>query len=242
MTVLPANSLAVGFVGYTDVVIDSPFYASTDTSGVARFHIETAREQIPKYKKSVDLLVVNLHWGIEYFHLPTPQQIATARELIDLGADIIIGHHPHTLQGIEKYNGGIVAYSLGNFVFADIRWDWMTQQNERRTTYYTLSRNLRESVILRVNVGRNRELDYHLAGTYVAKSGQILPSRRRPVRRMQELSTCLGREDYPSYFENALRRFNRTTLIKRSLARLKRFYKLRPKHLREFGDLIRKST
>jgi len=64
-----------------------------------------------------DLIVVQLHWGQEYEDAPARWQIDTAHALIDAGADAVIGHHPHVLQGIERYKGGVIAYSLGNFVF-----------------------------------------------------------------------------------------------------------------------------
>lgn len=64
-----------------------------------------------------DLLIVVLHWGLEYKDKPTTRQIRAARSLIDAGADAVICHHPHVLQAIERYKDGLIAYSLGNFLF-----------------------------------------------------------------------------------------------------------------------------
>jgi hypothetical protein len=64
-----------------------------------------------------DLLVVQVHWGQEYQDAPARWQIDAAHAFVDAGADAVIGHHPHVLQGIERYKGGVIAYSLGNFVF-----------------------------------------------------------------------------------------------------------------------------
>ena len=60
---------------------------------------------------------VFLHWGNEYIQRPSPEQVRLAHTLIDNGADIISGHHPHCLQGIENYKSRLIVYSLGNFVF-----------------------------------------------------------------------------------------------------------------------------
>ncbi len=60
--------------------------------------------------------VVSIHWGDEYIGRPSPGQIELGRRIIDSGANLVIGHHPHVIQGIEEYNKGIIAYSLGNFV------------------------------------------------------------------------------------------------------------------------------
>lgn len=79
--------------------------------------IESISEGIKKYKKKNNLVIVNLHWGDEYIVRPTDKQIEAAHRLIDEGADIIVGHHSHIIQGIELYKGKVIAYSLGNFSF-----------------------------------------------------------------------------------------------------------------------------
>ncbi len=72
-------------------------------------------------RASADLVVVSLHWSDEYRSAPTPWQRRAARELIEAGADIILGHHPHVLQPIESYTASdgrqcLIAFSLGNFI------------------------------------------------------------------------------------------------------------------------------
>lgn len=64
-----------------------------------------------------DVLAVIIHWGDEYADAPAHVQKSAARALVDAGADLVIGHHPHVLQGIERHGRGLIAYSLGNFVF-----------------------------------------------------------------------------------------------------------------------------
>ena len=67
--------------------------------------------------EEIDLVVLTVHWGKENTFKPTEQQKTLGRAAIDAGADIVYGTHPHTLQPIEEYNGGIIYYSLGNFAF-----------------------------------------------------------------------------------------------------------------------------
>lgn len=64
-----------------------------------------------------DFVVVNLHWGNEKADTPDVWQVQLAHQIVDAGADAVIGHHPHVLQGIEKYKSGVIVYSMGNFVF-----------------------------------------------------------------------------------------------------------------------------
>jgi len=68
-------------------------------------------------KENPDLIIANFHWGIEREAFPEEKQIKLAHTAIDNGADLVIGHHPHVLQGIERYKGKYILYSLGNFCF-----------------------------------------------------------------------------------------------------------------------------
>ena len=72
---------------------------------------------IEEAKGKFDLIIVLLHWGLEYKERSTTVQIRAVRALIDAGADAVIAHHPHVLQAIEQYKNGLIAYSIGNFLF-----------------------------------------------------------------------------------------------------------------------------
>ena len=79
---------------------------------------EKAKSDIDKVRDKVDLLLVSMHWGVEYRSEPTEEQKREARYLADLGADIIIGTHPHVIEPIEYIDDTLVIYSLGNFISA----------------------------------------------------------------------------------------------------------------------------
>lgn len=66
---------------------------------------------------NIDYKLLSFHWGNEYINIPSYDQINLAHSIIDYGADVIIGHHPHIIQPIERYKNGIIIYSLGNFIF-----------------------------------------------------------------------------------------------------------------------------
>lgn len=68
-------------------------------------------------EEGVDLILTCCHWGIERDSYPTENQQYLGRKCIDMGADLVIGHHPHVLQGVEEYNGKFIIYSLANFCF-----------------------------------------------------------------------------------------------------------------------------
>ena len=85
--------------------------------------IEKTKEQIDK----VDVLIVSLHWGEEYKPKPAKWQVDLAHQLIDSGVKVILGHHSHVIGEYERYNDGLIFYSLGNFVF-DQMWSQETRE------------------------------------------------------------------------------------------------------------------
>lgn len=84
-------------------------------NGSAEKNLSTAVDAIKQ--GGAEVIVVQVHWGIEGENYPHESQVELAHRAIDLGADLVIGHHPHVLQGIESYKGRMIVYSLGNFCF-----------------------------------------------------------------------------------------------------------------------------
>ncbi len=107
----------VGMLGYS-LTMPHEFWAGEDRAGTAPLLEKIMLEYIAKAKKQVRVLIVNVHWGEEAKTRLRPYQPVLGRKMIDAGADVVIGHHPHILQGIERYKRGIVFYSMGNFAFA----------------------------------------------------------------------------------------------------------------------------
>ena len=89
------------------------------------YELDDHLERIPQVKKDIaklkeqqaDIIVAVFHWSNELVTVPDENQVTLAHLAIDEGADVVVGHHPHVVQGIEKYKGKIIAYSLGNFCF-----------------------------------------------------------------------------------------------------------------------------
>ena len=84
---------------------------------------ETVKEDIERVRDKVDVLIVAMHWGVEYTHTPTKYQKDAAEFLASLGVDIVIGTHPHVVQPVEWIDDTIVFYSLGNFISAQEQSD-----------------------------------------------------------------------------------------------------------------------
>jgi gamma-polyglutamate biosynthesis protein CapA len=119
------NGTSFGFLGYDFIT-----YPNLDKSEIL--------SQIKTLKPQVDWLIVSIHWGNEYLPVPEKWRQNFAHQLIDTGADIIHGHHPHVWQPPEIYEGKPIFYSLGNFIF-DQSWSYETSHTN--IVRLTLSKN-----------------------------------------------------------------------------------------------------
>lgn len=132
--VLERNGITVAFLAYTEFADADLFWswqhprtflAGPQVPGCAPMDLDMITEDVALARTRADIVVVSFHWGQEYVNHPQSymgqdlQEVA--RRTIDAGAHLVLGHHPHAIQGIEFYRGAIIAYSLGNFVMDQTR-------------------------------------------------------------------------------------------------------------------------
>lgn len=111
--VLERNGIRVGFVAYND--IDNQY---NPKGTVCVYSRESVVESVGRMKAfGLDYICVVLHWGDEFINRASKRQMEDAHLFIDAGANFVIGSHPHVVQPIENYHGGLICYSLGNFIF-----------------------------------------------------------------------------------------------------------------------------
>ncbi|MDD5626739.1 MAG: CapA family protein [Patescibacteria group bacterium] len=122
--IVERNNLKIAFLAYTYA---GNTEAKENNAGAAIMNAEDLKSDLARAKKEADLVIVSMHAGTEYKRAPNERQIAFARQAIDAGADLVIGHHPHWFQTVEKYKGKYIIYSLGNFVF-DQMWSEETRE------------------------------------------------------------------------------------------------------------------
>lgn len=91
--------------------------AGPQRAGVAWLDPERVLADVGAARQTADLVIVYFHWGVEYATEPQADQVKLAHRVIDGGADLLVGSHPHVAQPLERYHGRWIAYSLGNFVF-----------------------------------------------------------------------------------------------------------------------------
>jgi len=110
------NDISFGFLGF-----DFISYPNLNQSDI----IQT----IKQYDSQVDWLIISIHWGNEYLPQAEKWRVTLAHNMVDAGADIIHGHHPHVWQGQEDYKDKKIYYSFGNFIF-DQSWSYETSHSQ----------------------------------------------------------------------------------------------------------------
>jgi len=113
---LKIKGKTLAFLSYS-LTFPLEFYASAGWPGTAPGYEEFVKADIEKVRPAADLVIVSFHWGAELMPAAKDYQVELGHKAIDWGADVVLGHHPHVLQEIEIYQGRMIAYSLGNFVF-----------------------------------------------------------------------------------------------------------------------------
>lgn len=141
--IFQSRDLRVGVLAYS-LTHPEEFYATATSPGTAFGHVTHVQDDIKKLRPQVDLLVVSFHWGAELHTETKPYQSEIAHAAIDAGADMVVGHHPHVVQGVERYKNGVVFYSLGNYAFGSysnhVTWGlfsrttWGREEGAKRLT------------------------------------------------------------------------------------------------------------
>ena len=149
--VVERGGVRLGWLGYVATDTRPSHVASAAGFGANPLVPERALEDVSRLRRDVDHVVVSLHWGVEYCHVPSPEQIRVARALVDRGASVILGHHAHVVQGVETYRDGVIAYGLGNATTTDFDVGGRLAIKQSRRT--------RSALVVRVRLDRNSVLD-----------------------------------------------------------------------------------
>ena len=175
--VVERNGLRFGFLCYAE---DSNYSMSTTGPCHAYYTPAAVLDDISRVRPTVDILVISVHADLEFSETPSPARRDAFREFARSGATIVLGHHPHVPQGVERIGSSLVAYSLGNFVFHA-----RTSQYMRRHAPATA-----QSFILLVDVSRDGVEDFERVPIVIAD-----PPDERPTLASGDLGAELERLD-----------------------------------------------
>lgn len=156
-------------------------------------------------KSSADWILVLVHWSDTHFSYPRPKDRSTAGELARMGADLVIGHHPHVVRGMETFDACPVFYSIGNFYFSDFpdgRGGWIVRQAPRNREGLGIQVRFRRGVLPEC-----RPLSY-----WKLKSRVVLDPIHRATSRLDRVSRPLQQlqgSEYADWYENERAAFDR---------------------------------
>jgi poly-gamma-glutamate synthesis protein (capsule biosynthesis protein) len=139
----------IGWLAYTWIVSK---HANRDREVLAWTKGKEVSDEIAAFRHEVDFLIVTPHWGREFVAVPPQSIIEQAHAMAAAGADLVLGHHPHSLQGVERYGKCLIVYSLGNFLF-DMWQPWLRKTALFRCTID--SGKLRNAEFLPLKINRN---------------------------------------------------------------------------------------
>jgi hypothetical protein len=213
--------------------------ATRETSGCASYlELETVTESIKRLKSDVDVICVSLHWGHEYYFYPSHDQVKIAHYLAEAGAHLIIGHHPHVVQGTESYRGSLIAYSLGNFFLPSVRSISGRLEPRKDIT--------KEFMVLKLTIGQAGLISLDLLGGRVERNFVLKPYDKpgqiRFTARVKELSKPLYSGNYSEFWENYRLRRDKGLERENLLEALKKLVKTPPRELAKtvtFADVKR---
>lgn len=237
----------IALVARTSVYVASPSYADDKTPGVARFELQETLSVLKDCKAKADLVILLLHWGLEDYRYPTPSQRALATQLIDAGADFIIGHHPHVLQGMESIGNGAVAYSLGNFLFDHFDWHFTNRDGILQKQEIRLSpMQCQAGIFILKEKDKKTTSPFDFIPTYIDNNAII--SLDLVTRRKTEVKRLSRPFQWPGYSIfwrlHALEREWRLRILPLVLGKFtwEKIKKVRPKHFKQLIRTLRRSA
>lgn len=196
--VLTVRGKNIAFIGCTsNEARVGAIIAGENSYGCASYdNLDSFLSRIRALKDRVDTICVLLHWGHEYFQYPDPKQVNIAHSLVNAGADFVIGHHPHVIQGYEIYKKAFIIYSLGNFFFPEFKSQTGRIKYPKKIT--------KEFMILYLGLSESGDIEHDFIGGFRDDKYKLniyqSADREAFIRRVEEISCPLGNSHYKAFW------------------------------------------
>ena len=193
------------FGAYCDTNIPATTVAGNGVAGCNPVDEPSMLRDIAKAREQADIVCVSIHWGEQLYDYPAPHQVRLGRAMVDAGANVILGHHPHVVQGYEKYRNGAIFYSLGNFFLTDFRL-----QSGVLYKYPSISNRF---LIARIEFSAHKHLEIYPIMGVIGKNYKLsIPQGEKQkdmLNSLNELCKPLGGKDYCDFWDTYLPHANR---------------------------------
>ena len=242
------KGLKIAFLAFTYA-----YPAKKRRPGCCPCDLDSMQKQVRSVKRTVDLVIVSIHHGIEYVDYPNRHIMSLFRGAVDAGANLVLGHHPHVVQGLEIYSNALICYSLGNFI------DSYVDEEVRRKAYKTTALayfsnhppeigDLRtiETFILQCKLSSKGVADYKLIPIKSEKDFQlsIMDNYESQVflKRVNEISEKISHQDdiILNEMDSLLKKCETYYLQKMKLRHvILKIFNIRPHHFKLFIPFLK---
>jgi poly-gamma-glutamate synthesis protein (capsule biosynthesis protein) len=201
MLIFSKNGIQFGILNRTFTCEAANDSLPDNVPQAAELRFKTLFDDVEKGRKECQILIVTLHFGYEYCHYPLAEHVQYSRTLIEKGAAIVVGHHPHVIQGIEKHQNGLIAYSLGNFQFANI----VKPLTEFEEKSFILQCVLDVDVSKRC--GSITNIEYRVIPVVLGQNGKVQEAygedKQKILQKLSRISESFDNNEYASISEKA---------------------------------------
>ena len=183
------DGIRLGWLAFVDVGANPTHVAADDRFGVNLLDETKALDDVERLAREVDHVVVSLHWGVEYCQVPSPAHYQLARSLVEAGARLVLGHHAHVVQGVQRHGDGLIVYGLGNATTTDFFIDGRRAIRQTPRT--------RSSFALLVELGSGRVVD-HECVPFLSEDGEARVDDPRAASHLRKANRLLARAGDPA--------------------------------------------
>ena len=222
--IMEVKGIKLAFVASVDKTSAPSHFADKTQMGVAPSGPQQICQVIQELRSQVDHVIVSPHWGEERFRIPSPEQIRKAHAFVDTGASMVLGHHPHVLQGMELYKGAPIAYSLGNFLANYVYWE--------DGDFLNWDRAGRTGCILLLKIDAQRIHSCRQILTFDDGATICLDKSRRGRRYLRKVNEMLASGITPKKYQRETFRVRKLWPIYSHL-RWSELHRIRPAHFRK---------
>ena len=208
--IIERRGIRIGLLAACDASTKpAPSATNSDASqpgrpGIVPLTAETLMPAIAALKAQVDHVILLLHWGLEYSSMPTPEQVSLAHQAVEHGASVVLGHHSHCIQGVEHYQGAVIAYSLANLTDDGVDWQGPTRRYTAPLTQVD-----RESLLLLLRLDKTSVELLEPVPLWLDDDGRPTPADGEHAKRiLAQIEACSDRlrntEDLKTYWEDSV--------------------------------------
>lgn len=183
---LTLNGVSIGLLACAWEVTQATC-ATQDGFGCAPVDHDALFAAIRELRETCDLVVVMPHWGYCDYVIPPPEMVSLGPRMLDAGANLVVGHHPHVVQGLREYANGLIVYSLGNFCFTPYSFEGRS---------VALSRDNMEGAALRIKVKPGGSIEHEVLFTRQEDNIIELDTRSKRYRTLARRSSPLQSNSY----------------------------------------------